>query len=81
MTKRKILTAAVILGAVVLIGLILFLSLRKREGLFTGGEDTPYPYAWTEEKDGTVLVMPGGKIPAGFRWAVAELDESVAAAA
>ena len=81
MTKRKILTAAIVLGAVVLIGLILFLSTRKREGLLTGGEDTPYPYAWTEEKDGTVLVEPFGNVPAGFRWAVAEVDASVAAAA
>ena len=81
MTKRRILTAAVILGAVVLIGLILFLTTRKRENLFTGGEDTPYPYAWTEDKEGTVLVRPSGSIPAGFRWAVAELDETIAAAA
>ncbi len=81
MTKRKILTAAIVLGAVVLIGMILFLSTRKREGLFTGGEDTPYPYAWTEEKDGTVLVRPCRDIPAGFAWAVTDLDASIAAAA
>ncbi len=82
MTKRNMLTAAVILAAVALIGLILFLGGRKtREELFTGGEDTPYPYAWTAEKDGTLLVRPCGDIPEGFAWAVTELDESVIAAA
>ena len=80
MTKRKILTGAVILAAVLLIGLILFLSGRKPQAQrFTGGEDTPYPYAWTQETDGTVLVEPSGEVPAGFGWTVTESDPSVAA--
>ncbi len=81
MTKRRILTAAVILAALLLIGLILFLSVRgRRLERFSGGEDTPYPYAWTENRDGTVLVEPCGEIPAGFGWTVVEADAAVAVA-
>ena len=80
MTKRRVLTAAIILAALLLIGLILLLSgRRKGPERFTGGEGTPYPYAWTEAKDGTVLVEPCGEVPAGFGWTVAEADEAVAA--
>ena len=80
MTKRKVLTAAIILLAVLLIGLILFLSGRKSKiSRFAGGEGTPYPYAWTEEKDGTVLVEPCGEVPAGFGWTVAEAGAAVSA--
>ena len=82
MTKRKVLTAAIILAALLLIGLILLLSGRRTgTERFTGGEGTPYPYAWTEAKDGTVLVEPCRELPAGFGWTVAEADEAVAAAA
>ena len=80
MTKRRILTTAVILAALVLVALILFLMSRKpRSERFTGGEDTPWPYAWTQTQDGTVLVEPGGDIPAGFGWAVVEADAAIAA--
>ena len=80
MRKRKLLTAAVVLAAVLLIALILFLSGRKtQEERFTGGADTLYPYAWTEAKNGTVLVEPCGEIPAGFGWTIAEADAAVIA--
>ena len=79
MTKRWILTFAVILAALLLIGLILFLGVRgTRSERFSGGEDTPYPYAWEEKRDGTVLVEPCGTIPAGFGWVAVDSDAAVA---
>ena len=80
MTKRKIMTAVIILAAVLLIALILFLTGRKpRTERFTGGEDTAWPYAWTQSKDGTVQVEPLGELPAGYGWTVAEADSAVIA--
>ena len=78
--NRKVMTAVVIAAAVVLIALILLLSVRKtRAERFTGGEDTPYPYAWTLSRDGSVLVEPSGDVPEGYGWTVVEADASVAA--
>ena len=80
MTKRRILTAAVIFAALLLIALILFLTSRKpRSEQFAGGEDTPWPYAWTQLSDGTLLVKPKGDIPAGYGWTVAQADAAIAA--
>ena len=81
-TKRNILTAAVILLAVAVIALILFLTERGRgreTAYYTGGEDTPYPYAWTENADGTVLISPCAAVPEGWGWLVADADPAIAA--
>ena len=79
-TKRNILTAAVILLAVAVIVLILILTGRgRRRGTerFTGGADTPYPYAWTENADGTVLISPCAAVPEGYGWLVSDSDPAV----
>ena len=83
-TKRTLLTAAVVVIAAAAIVLILLLTGRDRgrgAAQFSGGADTPYPYAWTENADGTVLVSPCAAVPEGYAWLVSDSDPAVAAAA
>lgn len=56
----------VIIGAVVA---ALFIRGSRGE-TFTGGEDTPYPYNWTVNKDGTVRLEVSRSAAPGYLWAV-----------
>ena len=42
----------------------------------SGGADTPYPYGWKEERNGTVTVTLADA-PEGFAWTAESVDESV----
>ena len=78
LTKRNILTAAVILAGLLLITLVLvFASRGPRTVSYSGGEDSPYPYSWTEFRDGTVSLSPYQDVPEGYSWNVAESDDAV----
>lgn len=56
---------AVILAAVVVIALI---KGKKQAPRYTGGEDTLYPYSWTENKDGSILFSLPLPKEEGYAW-------------
>ena len=80
-TKRNLLTLGIILAAVLLVVLILVLTggRGKKAERFTAGEDSAYPYAWTQEKDGSVHVVPCAAVPEGYGWLLTGSDAAVAA--
>ena len=53
---------------VIAVGLTLLLRGR-RAGAFTGGEDTPYPYTWTVNRNGTALLELDHAASPGYVWA------------
>lgn len=64
---------------VLMIAIAVAVALRPRSergGTFTG-EQTAYPYAWTEEKDGSVTLELDRSGEEGFVWTVVDADESV----
>ena len=74
-TKRRILILVVIV-LLIAIALLLFLPGRgRKEKRFQGGEDTPYPYEWTEKKDGSILFSLCAHVPEGCVWRT-EQDEN-----
>ena len=78
LSKRNILTAGVILIGILLIVLVLVLSGRGRKDVrFSGGEDSSYPYSWTEYRDGSIVVRPCSAVPDGYSWFVEENDDTV----
>ena len=78
LTKRNILTAAVILVGLLLIVLVLVLAARGPKTVsYSGGEGSQYPYSWTEFRDGTVSLSPYQDVPEGYSWNVAESDDAV----
>ena len=78
LTRRNLLTAAIILGGIVLIALVIVLSGGIRgDRRFTGGEDSSYPYSWTEYRDGSIAVRPYSPVPQGYSWHVDENDDAV----
>ena len=68
MEKRKplLITLAVCVGVIASI-LALALLLRVRGGARVPVTDVPYPYEWTEKRDGSlVLKLDGGSVPGGL---------------
>jgi|GEM_PF-4151900 len=77
-TKRSVMTAVVILAGILLIALIFLLSGRGRKDVsYTGGEDSPYPYSWTEYKDGSIVIRPFSFVPEGCSWSANGSDDAV----
>ena len=53
--KRYLFPAVGIL-IIIVIAVAVTLLLRGRRTVVTGGEDTPYPYTWTANRDGTAVL-------------------------
>lgn len=54
--KRFLIPAAVLLLVIAVIVVIAVLGGRNKPQILKGGEDTPYPYFWTENKDGSLTI-------------------------
>ncbi|MBO4881691.1 MAG: hypothetical protein J5555_08400 [Firmicutes bacterium] len=75
-TKRKwlpVLCLAAILLAVIVIALI----IRGSRGVvYTGGEDTPYPYSWSIDRKGELKLEIDKSAAEGYTWAASDYDIS-----
>lgn len=70
--KRWAIPAAALL-AVVAVAVVVALILRANRGkVFAGGEDTPYPYRWTENKNGSVSLEIDRSSSPGSLWTAPE---------
>ncbi len=66
--KRFGIPAAVILGAIV-IAVVVALIIRSGRGRpVTGGEDTPYPYTWVTNRNGSVTLQVDRAAAPGYIW-------------
>ena len=65
----RLLLPLAVLAAVILIAVIIAVIVGKNKGKTqTGGENTLYPYSWTEKKDGKLIIdLPNPKV-ADFVW-------------
>ena len=73
---RKRLFPVIALAAVLAITVTVTLIIRgSRPATNQGGEDTPYPYSWQIQKDGSILLeIPHANDP-DFRWTLTNQDE------
>ena len=75
-TRRKwlpVICLAAILLAVVVIALI----MRGARGtVYTGGEDTPYPYSWSINRKGEMTLQIDKSAAEGYTWALSSFDTS-----
>ena len=75
---RLLLPLAVLAGIILLAVIIAVIVGKNKARKQTGGEDTLYPYIWTEKKDGTlVFALPDPKA-SGYAWTATNSDETVA---
>ncbi len=79
--KRKILRilvpACIIAGILLLTVVIALIVNANRKRKFTGGEDTPYPYRWTENKDGSILLEIKRPTRSDYRWKSNSTSEDI----
>ena len=67
-TKRRVLISIVIVLVLAIVALLLLPGGGRKNRSFQGGEDTPYPYKWTEKKDGSILLSLCRQVPEGYVW-------------
>ncbi|MBR3587757.1 MAG: hypothetical protein IKO00_17175 [Oscillospiraceae bacterium] len=78
-TKRRILMIVVIVLVLAIVALLLLPGGTRRDQSFQGGEDTPYPFEWTEKQDGSILLSLCRQVPEGCLWRFAqEASDAVA---
>lgn len=73
--RRRWLIPLLALAAVLVLAVAVALILRRiNTVMLTGGEDTPYPYGWRTEADGSILLqLPHEDLP-DCLWVAAEQD-------
>ena len=67
----------ILLGAAILLTILaVILIIRSgRKPLYNGGEDTPYPYTWQQQSDGSARLSISLGDAAGCRWTLADQEE------
>ena len=66
--KRIGIPLAVVIGAI-LIAVVVALIVRGGRGKpVSGGEDTPYPYTWTANRNGSVTLVLDRAAAPGYIW-------------
>ena len=76
MTKRNLLIAAAALLLIAFLVLLLLSGGGRKEQTFQGGEDTAYPYRWTELADGSLRLTLCDQAPAGCFWQLSQGEHS-----
>lgn len=71
-TKRRVLVIIVIVLLLAILALLLLPGGARKDQSFRGGEDTPYPYEWTEKQDGSIRLSLSRQVPEGFAWRFAQ---------
>ena len=73
-TKRKWLPV-ICLAAILLAVVVIALLMRGARGtVYTGGEDTPYPYSWSVDKKGELKLQIDKSAADGYSWKMAGYD-------
>ena len=67
-TNRRNLILLVIVLLLAIVALLLLPGGERSARSFQGGEDTPYPYEWTEQEDGSILLSLSAQVPEGCVW-------------
>ena len=79
---QPLLLAIAALAGVMLLALAVMFLIRARGGAESGsGKDAPYPYAWTENSDGTIALTLDGSAVEDGAWAVGTADGNMVTAA
>ncbi len=75
---KRYVIPAIAFCVVVIATIVAALIIRGSRGeTFTGGEDTPYPYAWTVNKDGSVRLEVSRSASPDYLWFISEESTSV----
>ena len=72
--RRRLILLLILTGVVVLGVVIALILLSRRPALHTGGEDTPYPYAWQTLANGSLQLQISHDDAPDDRW-IASLEE------
>ena len=72
--RRIVIPIAVLLVIIAVIVVIALIQAKNKPQTFTGGEDTAYPYSWTENKDGSLTFFLPKSQAEGYDW---QTDSSV----
>ena len=67
-SAKRFLFPAIGILAVVVIAVAVTLFLRNRHTVITGGEDTPYPYTWTVNRDGSAALELDHSVSPDYVW-------------
>lgn len=70
-SSKRFVIPAIAFVVIIIAAIVAALIIRGSRGeTFTGGEDTPYPYNWTVNKDGTIRLEVDRSAAPGYLWAV-----------
>lgn len=72
-SSKRFVVPAIAFALVLAVAVVYALFLRgSRTERFTGGEDTPYPYAWEVSRDGVISLEVDSSAAQGYAFAVSE---------
>lgn len=71
-TKHRILIILVVVLLLAILALLLLPGGARKDQSFQGGEDTPYPYEWTELRDGSIRLSLCRQVQEGYLWRFAQ---------
>lgn len=75
----RLLLPLAVLAAIILLAVIIAVIIGKNKGrTHTGGENTLYPYSWTEKKDGSLVFRLPDEKADGYVWTMTNSVEEVA---
>ena len=76
--NKRFLIPAIAFGVVLIVTVVAALILAGSRGrTFTGGEDTPYSYSWTDNKDGSVLLEVDRSDLPDHLWTVSQESDGI----
>lgn len=73
--KRRLIPLLVLAGILIAVVAIALIIRSRKEPVHTSGEDTPYPYTWQVQSDGSLLVEISHADAPDYRWTLADGDE------
>ena len=76
-SAKRFLFPAIGVLAVAIIAVALTLLLRSRTTVISGGEDTPYPYTWTVNKNGTATLELDHSVSPDHVWRLISLSQGL----
>ena len=76
--NKRFVIPAIAFVVVIVIAVVAALIMQGSRGeTFTGGEDSPYPYSWTANKDGSVLLEVDRTASPQYLWNISEESTGV----
>ena len=75
--KRFVIPAIAFVVVIVIAVVVALIMQGSRGETFTGGEDSPYPYSWTVNKDGSVLLEVDRSASPQYLWNISEESAGV----